>query len=361
MSPNSVPDQDAVDETVALLNQQQQLEKTGGIQDTVLRYRIDDKSGQMVLLDSGGNDIGAVNFQQIADIDVRQDDDVFYYIMPAGTEVFPIVRLKTEAFTDTAKAAMNKFGLDLVINGPMYEFPKEIIPYNTYRRAASDPIPQNETTTIGQLVAIERVVAGRSAPETFYFAKVRGENGSTSYQFGYGDPPLSGTIAAVGGGIPLLINNLMYGSTNLYSGHPSVIAGAPRTGDPGGYWLYTTQRSNAGYASFVNNYEKNGNVSTGKTIIAANPTDGRLLVIVQADGAAKGRSLATLQAILRQTGFTNAIMLDGSSSAMAMRKNGSYSATPATYKSNTIGTGVGFRLPKPVVTVAPRRGSFWPR
>lgn len=141
--------------------------------------------------------------------------------------------------------------------------------------------------------------------------------------------------------MPLIIDGLPYGEINRYNG---VYLGAPLTGDPGPFAGMLTQKSNLTFSSFMNKYETGGYFGTGKVIVAYNSQTGTFKVAVQPDDAASGRSMSAIRDSLIRQGYDNAVAFDGSSSATLVTPSGTI-VSPAAYKNNTIGTGIGFRVP----------------
>ena len=181
------------------------------------------------------------------------------------------------------------------------------------------------------------IIAGNSSPKTFFISENTDSAGNINFNFGQGNPPI-GSTAAFGGGIPLIIDDLKYGSTNIYS--PGVTG--PLNGDPGVGADDLIQRSNAGFAAYSN--LPGGGVSTGKVIIAYNDSSDQIAIAVQPDNATDGISLSDIRDHLDQMGYNNAIAFDGSSSAtLVMWQH--VSVAPVSYKDATINVGIGVKVP----------------
>jgi RHS repeat-associated protein len=108
---------------------------------------------------------------------------------------------------------------------------------------ATAAFPGANSNWLAQGLSIEngQQVSGRSSSGTFFMA----QNYNDDWAFGAGDPP-SNSKVAIGGGIPVIINGLPYGETNVYSSDAP--SGLPQVGDPGaGNRQFLLQRSNAGY------------------------------------------------------------------------------------------------------------------
>jgi hypothetical protein len=191
---------------------------------------------------------------------------------------------------------------------------------------------------IGQTVAGGQILSGRSSSQSFFVAQTTGPDG-VAYSFGIGDPPLSADVG-FGGGIPLIVNGLKYGTENIYQlGTPLA---APRSGPPGQYSGSLLQRSSAAFTDFVTDYEQRGYYGTGKVIVAHSTQSGALAVVVQPHSVANGVSLSDVRDRLFQAGFDNAIAFDGSDSATLLR-SGAVAIAPAYLKDATIPTGIGIR------------------
>lgn len=175
------------------------------------------------------------------------------------------------------------------------------------------------------------------SPQTFYLAQIPGQNGDAVESFGLGNPP-HGAISAFGGGVPMIVNGLKYGSTNLYE--PGVTS--PLTGDPGKSSSALLQRSNSGFAVIESKYEQGGNFSMGKVIIGYSSKSDAFALVVQADGAKVGMSMSAIRDRLYSAGFDNALAFDGSSSATLIRNN-AIQVKPAIYKNGSIDVGIGFK------------------
>jgi YD repeat-containing protein len=265
------------------------------------------------------------------------EGDVRVLIFSSNSRLVPIVRTGDELFTDTAIRESRTQKLDVVVNAQQYE-----LSTRGYLDVSvgNDPVHPNEITPIGQVVGGGSVLDGRSSPLGFFLSQSIDASGSVSYVSGQGDPS-AGSTAGFGGGIPLIVNGLKYGEMNLYT--PGTSPTAPATGNPGAFLGNLTQKSNAGYAAFVQNYEvPPGNFSTGKVILAHSRTNDALAVIVQPDGAANGRSLSSIRDNLYRLGFSSALSFDGSTSATLLR-SGRVEIQPSANKNSTIETGIGIR------------------
>lgn len=121
-----------------------------------------------------------------------------------------------------------------------------------------------------------------------------------------GDPPFK-SARGVGGLGPIIINGLPYGVGNLCK-RP---AKCPPTGPiPPSSTGYVQQRNNSTYAD-----QQSRSPATGKTILACNKSQGKLLVIVRPNGV-NGTTFDDIKASLMILGCDNAVFMDGSDSAM---------------------------------------------
>ena len=190
------------------------------------------------------------------------------------------------------------------------------------------PGANSNWTAQGQTIQGGNLLVGRSSPNTFNFSQ---SPETCGWSCSMGDPPSNATIG-IGGGIPVVVDGLPYGETNLYSSDAP--SGLPLTGDPGaGNRQFLTQRSNAGY--------KFQNTSTmGKSIIAFNSQTGQFMVVVQEHGS-NGMTLDEIRDSLINQGFDNALSFDGSNSATLVQ-DGNVLVQPATTKDNTIPSGATF-------------------
>lgn len=98
-----------------------------------------------------------------------------------------------------------------------------------------------------------------------------------------------------------------------------------------------TQRNNQTFASV----EQRG-ATTGKTIIAYHLHEQALLVGVQQDGRTPGQTYAAIRNGLITAGFSDAVFLDGSDSAL-MWFRGHSIISPGDNKDELMTVGLGFR------------------
>ncbi len=273
-------------------------------------------------------------------------------------EPYVVQRGAGQTFTDAA-VATNTTASETVINTNLYEYSGFGGRMGAGAAAGSGPTNPANWPAQGQVIRGGTVVGGRSSPSTYHFAWTRnrpeqvaieqqeqrwasGEAGppappdpSDAWQFGQGDPPSSADVA-FGGGIPVIINGLPFGTENRYaSGAPS---GLPTTGDPGeSNRRFLTQRSNLGFTSL-----EGGGATMGKVIMGIERESNLLIIMVQEHGAS-GMRLSQIRDSLTSMGVDDALAWDGSDSATLVRDS-TVTIQPGNLKNNTIPFGAGFRL-----------------
>ena len=155
------------------------------------------------------------------------------------------------------------------------------------------------------------------------------------WTFGSGDPSGTGTLSAIGGAGPLIINGLKYGDGNLYKTGAS--ANAPTTGAPAAADApLLIQRNNENFKNFQSQGSRRG-----KTVIAYSAAFGKVLVVHQPEGARTGIDLGDLRDKLADVGVDSAVFLDGGDSAM-LCVNRIWHTSPASRKSHTNIVDVAF-------------------
>lgn len=120
-----------------------------------------------------------------------------------------------------------------IINASWYD-----VSYAGYVDAMNDndPVSANETTNLGLIYKNGTITSGKSAKDGYYISFIRDMIFKSfdirmAFKMGLGDPITSDKPTAAFGDIgPLIINDLPYGSTNLYKKNTS--KNAPLTGDP---------------------------------------------------------------------------------------------------------------------------------
>jgi hypothetical protein len=134
-----------------------------------------------------------------------------------------------------------------------------------------------------------------------------------AYSFGRGNPPVGGSITAMGGLTPMIIGGLKYGTGNKYA--PGVPAGAPAKGEPAAqYKPYLIQRNDERYAGQAAKMAARG----GKAAVALCRSAKTLLALVVPHNSKTGLSADSLRDKLAAVGVEDALMLDGSDSVMLM-------------------------------------------
>jgi hypothetical protein len=252
---------------------------------------------------------------------IYRDGDFLLMVLPLSCRMEIILRTDEEPFSDTVQTAYRKNQFTCAINGIQYS----VDPIGLADAAiGTDPVAANHTTPDGLLVRQGKIIGGRRAPQMFFLAN----DALGGYAFGLGDPPL-GTARGVGGLGPMIIGGLPYGVGNQCRA-PAVCP--PNGGVPTGMNGYVVQRNNNTYAD-----QQSRSPTTGKTIIAANRTVGKLIILVQPNGK-NGSSFDEIKSLLLGLGCEDAVFLDGSDSSMLFAR-GSFEARQGQRKNvrNTIG------------------------
>lgn len=241
---------------------------------------------------------------------------------PYAVRKKPIPRTFTESAVGENKDNPNY----TVINGPLFEgilFSK-LPPYITQ----------------GKVIEKGKVLPhGKSSPKTFFFAWTK--NGSyeppplsntfDDWKFGLGDPPSDADMAS-GGGIPVIINGLSYGETNVYTDNAP--SDCVKAGEPTPICIeHLLQRSSAGFKSFEEKEE-------GKVVMGI--SFNYFIIIVEADSTKPGMLLSEIRDSLISMNVTNALEWDGSNSATLVR-NAEVVVRPASEKDIAIVSGIGFK------------------
>jgi hypothetical protein len=261
---------------------------------------------------------------------VYTDGDLYYLVMSDKTRMRVLVRYDDEYFSTFVDREAVRLGVEVVINGNYYDVNlTSKIWAGLGTSSASD-----NTTPEGYLIESQVWMGGISRPKHFFVAQLTG----STWKFGSGDPGILGTISAVGGLGPLIINGLKYGDGNLYKTGAS--ANAPTTGDPPAADApLLIQRNNENFK----NFQQQGS-TRGKTVIAYASGAGKVLVVHQPEGAPSGIDLGVLRDKLAAVGVDNAVFLDGGDSAM-LWVNRVWHTSPASRKNHTNIVGVSFDIP----------------
>jgi len=266
---------------------------------------------------------------------LQKDGALRYVVLSHSANMKIIRRTREELFSATVNR--EGAGMAVVVNGNYYDVSTA---GKMDALAGSDPVPATATTVEGRLISNGGLLAGRSAPQMFYFAQQAMPfvgNIQSTYTTGFGDPQPTGGLTAIGGVGPLIIGGLHYGIGNRYkSGAP---AGAPAAGAPSAAAQpFLTQRNNNTFKA-----SENLNPATGKTILASCTAKQMLLVGVQEHGATPGIRHSQIRDRLAALGFDHAVFLDGSDSSMMMVK-GTWVVRPGSNKDETNVVGVGFSV-----------------
>ncbi len=262
---------------------------------------------------------------------VYTDGDVYYVVMSDQTRMRVLLRTKDEYFTTFVDREAVSLGVEVVVNGNLYSINRT----SKFWAALGDSSAGDNTSPEGFLIESQAILDGDSRPQSFFVAQAT--NG-LKWKFGSGDPPVSGTISAVGGLGPLIINGLKFGDGNVYK--PGASAAAPTTGTPSAAdEKFLIQRNNNTFKSL-----QSRGPQTGKTVIAYASAAKKVLAVHQPDGASTGIDLATLRDKLADVGVDNAVFLDGSDSAM-LWVNRIWYTKPGSRKDHTNTVGVSFDIP----------------
>ena len=236
-----------------------------------------------------------------------------------------VQRKSIEYFTQSTKDFPRH---DFSINTQMFDY-KSSIDYFW----ATTPQPYNDYTPQGQNVAHGQVVSGRSADKTFNFA----HNKDGSWSTGYGDVPKDAKFG-VGGGTPIVINGLNFGSENVFVDNaPENVKkiGVKGWVDPAD-WKYLKQKSNGVYAG-------QNDATVGKTILGFNSKTNEFIIVSQQNGK-EGFTLDQIRNRLVGQGYNNVLAFDGSTSSTLV-ENGKALVSPDKRKNSTIPSGLNLSVP----------------
>jgi RHS repeat-associated protein len=192
--------------------------------------------------------------------------------------------------------------------------------------------PQANYRSQGLNNASGKTVEGRSSPSTFFFSI--GNNGAVTT--GMGDAPMDSKIS-FGGGVPLYVNGLKYGESNIWKeGTPAEISKNTKGAVAPENTKYLIQKSNSAYPA-------QNETDQGKTILAYNSKQNIWLVASQEDGT-NGMTLDRIRDKLVNEGWDQILSFDGSSSATLV-KDKQVLTKPANYKNNTAPSGLSLSVP----------------
>jgi hypothetical protein len=252
-------------------------------------------------------------------------------VFSAESRMSILLRTADELFTDFVDREAKARGLDVVVNGNYYDVTMTGKGFAFFGTTAGKG---DRTTPLGQLIQNQAFIGGTSRPNHFYVSQTVGP--LHDYDFGFGDAPVTGTGAAIGGVGPMIIKGLKYGDGNVYM--PGTAPGAPTTGDPGANAGNLIQRNNETFKDFNSMGPRRG-----KTVIAYSSSADKVVVVHQPEGAATGITLEDLRDKLIDVGADNAIFLDGGNSALLFA-NFLWYTKPGDNKNTTNTIGVAFDI-----------------
>lgn len=259
---------------------------------------------------------------------VKTKTNNVYFIKLKNATINYFERNSNESFTYAA-SNQNSNLVDYSINLQQYSstsFGAKLY----YIYGPSTPQPSDDYKSQGYIVENGRIVDGMSSSSTFYFAQ---NKNNCTWSCGQGDVPKN-SFSGFGGGIPIVVNGLKYGETNLYSANAP--KGLPLVGYPGkGNEKYLVQRSNLGFKS-------QNDKELGKTIIGYNSKTNEWLLVIQEDGV-NGMKLTEIRDKLVKQGFDNVLSFDGSTSSCLIQDS-KILITPSDRKNNTIPSGITFSV-----------------
>jgi RHS repeat-associated protein len=249
-----------------------------------------------------------------------------YFVVLTNIHFRWVQRKSTEYFTQATKDFPRH---DFSINTQMFDYSNA---WDYFR--ASTPQPISDYTSQGQNVANGKVVSGRSANKTFYFA--HGKDGSWST--GFGDVPNDAKFG-VGGGTPIVINGLKFGEKNVFTEDaPERVKAIGEKGwiEPAD-WKFLKQKSSGVYAG-------QNDKKVGKTIVGFNSKNSTWIIVSQ-QNEKEGFTLDEIRDRLVSQGYNNVLAFDGSSSSTLV-ENGKPLVSPDKRKNSTIPSGLNFSVPE---------------
>ncbi|SRX75266.1 phosphodiester glycosidase family protein [Aequorivita antarctica] len=238
-----------------------------------------------------------------------------------------VIRNSDESLTDAMKYIDTK-KQDFAINTQLFD--RKV----SHANYLASWFPRDNTLFPGQGYNIEngKILSGRSSTGTFYFAGDPAE--SCSWFTGMGDPPADSQFA-IGGGIPLIVDGLKYGETNIYSnGAPKGLAAKGEVSEENKQYLL--QKSSSGFSN-------QNNKTVGKTILGYNSNTGNWAIVSQQDGSI-GYTLDEIRDAMASMGYNNVLSFDGSNSATLLIDSEEVTS-PHTIKDNTMPAGVNLSVP----------------
>lgn len=250
-------------------------------------------------------------------------------------DIYPLIRTKEELFSTTVinsykeiikqltdpKTKISRKADIYIINANWYN-----VSYSGIIDAQNgeDPVPAYETTNLGLIYKNGEINSGTSAKDGYFISfrreiMLKENDIRLSFKMGIGNPVGKEFPTAAFGDIgPLIINNLPYGSTNLYKEGTS--NKAPLIGEPPAELKkYLTRRSSKKFAQFATKDRDEGYIK-GKTCLGI--CESKIIIAVQQDGL-KGPSLDGIRDYFLKHSCQYAAFFDGSDSAMLF-ENGKF-------------------------------------
>lgn len=176
-------------------------------------------------------------------------------------------------------------------------------------------------------------MSGRSSPQTFYFS----QNASGKWSTGFGNVP-SDSKFGFGGGTPLIVDGLKFGTTNIYKDNaPDEVRNVGSSGwiDPSN-WKYLKQKSSGVFAGQNEN-------DVGKTVLGYNSKENIWIIVSQQNGES-GFTLDQIRDQLYNQGYDNVLGFDGSTSSTLV-EDGNTLVSPNERKNSTIPSGLNLSVP----------------
>jgi hypothetical protein len=275
--------------------------------------------------------INAVELEGL-EAEIKKPTEGVYLIKLKNVDFSFLLRKSEERLTETIKRVDTK-QQDFAINTQMFDYAS----YPDYIAAGApfaSPRPVSDYTPQGFNIESGNNLRGRSAEKTFYFS--RGQD-DCSWSCGFGDVP-SDSNFGFGGGTPLVVDGLKYGTENIYKDDaPASVKKVGKIGKiPAESLKYLKQKSNGVYTG------QNTNV-VGKTILGLNTKESTWIIVSQQQGAA-GYTLDQIRDALYDMGYDNVLGFDGSTSS-SLGIDGETVVKPNRRKNNTANTGVILSVP----------------
>lgn len=271
--------------------------------------------------------------------------------LTGNIDIYPLIRTKDELFSTTvmnsykqilkeltdSKTKLTRKADIFIINANWYDVSYSGI---LNAKSGSNPVPAEETTNLGLIYKNGRITSGTSAKDGYYisFYKSRLTKGGDmrlAFKMGVGNPSPHESMTASFGDIgPLIINNLPYGSTNLYLAGTS--NKAPLIGEPPiGFKNNLKRRSSKKFGQFAAK-DKDEGYTKGKTCIGV--CSSKVIIGVQQDGI-KGPSLDGIRDYFVKQNCQYAVFFDGSDSAMLF-ENGKFKINMGEDKNELCTAGI---------------------